>query len=297
MKTASRDAYRVRTGRNLGLVSPAEQESLRSASAFICGVGGMGGAVFETLLRAGVGQLSITDPDHFDASNLNRQLLATRATLGGSKVAAAVERAAGVAPDATVHTWGDDWVRRLDEILPAQDVVVNGMDDVRAAIQLYRRAREHDVVVVDAYTSPLASVTRVAGSDPRPEERLGFPSEGRDPSDLSDDDVTQCLLREIEYVAAHSTALDRIDASVARDVLAGRRPRPSFAPLVLLNASLLATEAIAVLLGHETATDHRGWFLDPASGRVERPRTGPAAWFAEGAARRSLHALVDRGGR
>ncbi len=167
------------------------------------------------------------------------------------------------------------------------------MDDVRASIRLYRKAREHGAVVIDAYTSPLPSVIRVEPGDPRPEERLGFPTPGKSPEHLGDAEVAQCLLREVEYVAAHSSALARIDPDVAAAVLAGTRPRPSFAPVVLLAGELMAAEAIAALLGRRTGTDFRGWFLDPWSGRVERPRTGVIGRVREWLARRALRGFLS----
>ncbi len=286
--------YGEMTRRNLGFVTEAEQETLRAGRVFVCGVGGMGGTALVTLVRAGVGGLCLADPDQFEASNLNRQLLATHDTLGCCKTHVARRHIASVNPEAEVMTWGCGWVDELDAILPRYPVVVNGMDDVRAAIRLYRKAREHRAVVIDAYTAPLPSVVRVGPDDPRPEERLGFPSVGRDPMALTDAEVAECILHEVEYVAAHSSSLSRIDARVAADVLAGTRPRPSFAPVVLLAGELMGAEALAALLGRPTGTDCRGWFLDPWSGRVERPRGRLVGWARERLARRALRRLVPR---
>ncbi|HUG00452.1 MAG TPA: ThiF family adenylyltransferase [Longimicrobiales bacterium] len=286
------DDYGEMTRRNIGFITAAEQEALRAARVFVCGVGGMGGAALVTLVRAGVGELCVADPDQFERSNLNRQLLATHDTLGCPKTQVARKHIAEINPDARVMTWGRGWVDELDAILPRYPVVINGMDDVRAAIRLYRKAREHGTVVIDAYSSPLPSVVRVGPDDPRPEERLGFPSIGRDPASLTDREVDECVLREIEYVAAHSSSLERIDPAIAAEVLAGTRPRPSFAPVVLLAGELMGGEALAALLGRTTRTDHRGWFLDPWSGRIERPRGRLTAWLRERLARRALRGIA-----
>lgn len=284
--------YGAMTRRNLGFVTAAEQDALRTGRVFVCGVGGMGEAALVTLVRAGVGELCLADPDHFEASNLNRQLLATRDVLGCSKTDVARRHIGQVNPDARVMTWGRGWVDELDAILPRYPVVVNGMDDVRAAIRLYRKAREHRAVVIDAYSAPLPSVVRVGPDDPRPEERLGFPSVGRDAVALTDAEVAECALREIEYVAAHSSSLGRIDPRIAAQVLAGTRPRPSFAPVVLLAGELLGGEALAAILGRPTGTDCRGWFLDPWNGRVERPRRGLAGLLRTRLARHALRRLA-----
>ena len=57
-------------------------ERLKSARVLVCGVGGVGGYVVEALARAGVGTIGVLDNDEFSVSNLNRQLLATRDTIG-----------------------------------------------------------------------------------------------------------------------------------------------------------------------------------------------------------------------
>jgi tRNA A37 threonylcarbamoyladenosine dehydratase len=49
------------TGRNIGFVDQSEQQLLREASVFVCGVGGMGGAAFMALARAGIGKFVIAD--------------------------------------------------------------------------------------------------------------------------------------------------------------------------------------------------------------------------------------------
>ena len=74
--------YGEMTTRNRGFVTGAEQEMLRDARVFIPGVGGMGGAAFMALVRAGVGKFVIADIDVFEISNLNRQLFSRADTIG-----------------------------------------------------------------------------------------------------------------------------------------------------------------------------------------------------------------------
>jgi tRNA A37 threonylcarbamoyladenosine dehydratase len=74
--------YDELVGRNLGFVTAAEQERIRTTPVFVCGVGGMGGACVQSLVRAGVGRLAIADVDRFEVSNLNRQVFATLSTVG-----------------------------------------------------------------------------------------------------------------------------------------------------------------------------------------------------------------------
>jgi tRNA A37 threonylcarbamoyladenosine dehydratase len=78
--------YRERTDRNIGWITPTEQEILHTSVVGIAGVGGMGGLLAATLLRAGIGEIRISDCETFDVSNINRQFAATRSTIGKSKV-------------------------------------------------------------------------------------------------------------------------------------------------------------------------------------------------------------------
>lgn len=270
-------AYAEATGRNAGFVSPEEQRRLRRGRVLVCGVGGMGGAAVQILARAGVGHLGLVDIDRFERSNLNRQLFADLRTLGRLKTEATRDGVQAIQPGATVELFGVGWIDGLDAILSRYPVVVNGMDDLRAGIQLYRKAREHGCTVLDAYTSPLPSVIVVRPEDPRPEERLGFPTVGIPVDQLDEGALRQAFLREISYVMAVAPTLSRIDPEVVAEIVSGERPRSSFAPTVVMAGTLMADEALNALLGRRTATDFRGYFFDPRAARVHRPRPG---WWA-----------------
>src|SRR5690606_13841021 len=72
----TQDFYSEMTTRNIGFISEAEQARLKGGAVFVAGVGGMGGAAVQMLVRAGVGKIAIADLDTFEVSNLNRQLFA-----------------------------------------------------------------------------------------------------------------------------------------------------------------------------------------------------------------------------
>ena len=275
-------AYAEMTARNAGFLTERDQRVLHAASVFVCGVGGMGGAAAHALARAGVGRLTLADADCFEASNLNRQTFAFLDTLGVPKTEATRDVLLRINPELRVESLGAEWEGRLDQILPRHRVVVNGMDDVRAGIALYRGAREHGVAVVDAYTSPHPSVTLVRAGDPRPEERLGFPTVGVPTEELTDEQLRAAFLIEVAYASRVSSGISRLAPDVVEEILSGRRPRSSFAPTVILAGSLMAFEAIGCVLGWESGAGYEGYFIDPWSGRIERP-CADMAWA--GAAR------------
>ncbi|MGB7595664.1 MAG: HesA/MoeB/ThiF family protein [Erysipelotrichaceae bacterium] len=81
-----------RYDRNKSSISASDQDLLHTFSIAIIGLGGLGGYIAEELARIGVGKLILIDGDVFDETNLNRQLLASEATLGRSKAEVACER-------------------------------------------------------------------------------------------------------------------------------------------------------------------------------------------------------------
>jgi len=286
-------SYEEMIGRNAGFLSATEQELLHDGRVFVCGVGGMGGAALQSLVRAGVGNVAIADMDMFERSNLNRQLFATLDTVGKLKVGATADALLRINPSLGLTTYGAEWVEQLDEILAGCKVVVNGMDDLAAGLALYRKAREHGATVIDAYTAPLPSVIVVGPKDPRPEERLRFPTTRTNWRVLTQDEVDQCKLQEALYVMIHSSSAKHIDLHVAAELMAGKRSRPSFAPMVIVTGTLMANEAIKLLVHRETV-DCRGVFLNPWTMRIERPKPAPVAWMLERVARRHLARILSR---
>ena len=78
-------SYAEAFSRNLGLISPSEQERLRNCRVAIPGMGGVGGNHLMTLTRMGIGKFRIADADEFEAKNFNRQFGATLDSLGHPK--------------------------------------------------------------------------------------------------------------------------------------------------------------------------------------------------------------------
>lgn len=279
MDVVRAEHYSDMVSRNLGLVTEDEQERLRTTWVFIPGLGGYGGACLHTLVRSGVTRFIVADIDTFETSNLNRQVFSSRTNVGCDKVESTLDKVRDINPDVETKTFGAEWVDQLGEILAECKIVANGMDDLEAAIKLYRKARDHGATVVDGYTAPLPSVFRVGPLDPRPEERLRYPTVGSDPTAYSEEIRSACKLAEIEYVMTHSSSVKHVDMSKAAEFLSGEAIRPSFAPTVITTGNLMAFEVISIILDRPTATDCRGYFLNPSEARVERPRNPIVARF------------------
>ncbi|WP_431016570.1 HesA/MoeB/ThiF family protein [Bradyrhizobium pachyrhizi] len=280
------------TGRNIGFIDEHEQQLLRQARVFVCGVGGMGGAAFMALARAGVGKFVIADIDRFEVSNLNRQVFAFADEVGREKAAVAAEAARRINPTIEIEVLGENWTSELAEIAAQCSVIVNGMDDIAAGVHLYRTAKRADATVIDAYMSPLPSVIVVRPHDPRPEQRLGFPTLGKDWTDITEDDRRAAMRAEIEHVMLHSSSRNYVDLAIAGEVAAGRRSRMSFAPMVISTGMLMAYEAVALILGRTSGTDCRGWFLNPYRPAIEKPRNALVAALMRPLVRRAIDDLT-----
>jgi molybdopterin/thiamine biosynthesis adenylyltransferase len=127
----------ARYARNAGTVGLAGQAKLHAARVAVAGCGGIGGYVIEHLARLGIGTIVAVDPDTFEESNLNRQILATVENLGIPKVEAAALRAGALNPAVVLRPV----CARLDSrnapsILKGIDVVADGLDTISARLEL-----------------------------------------------------------------------------------------------------------------------------------------------------------------
>jgi molybdopterin/thiamine biosynthesis adenylyltransferase len=126
-----------RYARNRATFSIADQLRFRRARIGVVGCGGIGGYVVEGLARIGVGAIVAVDPDSFEESNLNRQLLCTIAALGTAKVDAAASRVAAINPAVTVVARRERLTRDNGaRLLEGCSVVVDALDSIIARREL-----------------------------------------------------------------------------------------------------------------------------------------------------------------
>ncbi len=132
------------------LLGEEAMEKLRPARVAVFGIGGVGGYVCEALARSGIGAFDLTDNDTVSLSNLNRQIIATRETVGRYKTEVMKERILSINPDADVriHT-GFFLPENADEFpFDDYDYVVDAVDTVTAKIGLVLRAKEKNIPVI-----------------------------------------------------------------------------------------------------------------------------------------------------
>lgn len=160
-------SYEQAFSRNLGLISPAEQECLRRSRVAIPGMGGVGGIHLLTLARLGVGRFKIADADSFEAVNFNRQQGADITSLGRLKVEVMKQRAQNINPELEIDATRDQiGEHNVEKFLRGVDVVIDSIDffSFDARRLLFRRARELGIWVITA--APLGFSTAWLVFDP-----------------------------------------------------------------------------------------------------------------------------------
>ena len=128
--------YLIRTEALLG---PEAMARLAASHVLLVGLGGVGGHALDALVRSGVGHLTVCDFDTVSESNLNRQMLASRKTVGRLKAEVAVEHAAGLSEEVEVISITERLTPEGADALIASadfDFVIDAIDDVAAKVAL-----------------------------------------------------------------------------------------------------------------------------------------------------------------
>lgn len=117
-------------------------EKLRQARVAVFGIGGVGGYTVEALARSGIGALDLIDDDRICLTNINRQIFATRKTVGQFKVDVAEQRVLDIDPDITVNTYKMFYTpQTADQFDFTQyDYIVDAIDTVTGKLELVEQA-------------------------------------------------------------------------------------------------------------------------------------------------------------
>ena len=125
-------------------------EKLYHARVAVFGIGGVGGYTVEALARSGIGTLDLIDDDRVCLTNLNRQIFATRDTVGQFKVDVAEQRVRSINPDAVVHTYKTFYAPQTAEQFDftQYDYIVDAIDTVTGKLELVEQAEKAGVPII-----------------------------------------------------------------------------------------------------------------------------------------------------
>lgn len=134
------------------LIGKEGLEKLKNAKVAIFGIGGVGSFVAEGLVRAGIGNFILVDDDKVCLTNLNRQIIATRKTIGKYKVDVMKERILEINPDAKVETVQEFYMPNSENQIITSELsyVADCIDTVTAKIELVKNCKELGIPIISA---------------------------------------------------------------------------------------------------------------------------------------------------
>ncbi|HAL03038.1 MAG TPA: tRNA threonylcarbamoyladenosine dehydratase [Lachnospiraceae bacterium] len=134
------------------LLGQEAMEKLKSKRVAVFGIGGVGGYVCEALVRSGIGAFDLIDDDKVCLTNLNRQIIATRKTVGRYKVEVMKERMLDINPDVDVRLHQCFFLPENADQFPFEeyDYVVDAIDTVTGKIEIIMRAQKLKIPVISA---------------------------------------------------------------------------------------------------------------------------------------------------
>ena len=125
------------------LFGPEGMEKLKNSHVAVFGIGGVGGYTVEALARSGIGALDLVDDDKVCLTNVNRQLYATRSTVGRYKVEVAEERIRDINPGCRVRAWKTFYMPDTQDQFDftEYDYIVDAIDTVKGKLTLIEAAK------------------------------------------------------------------------------------------------------------------------------------------------------------
>lgn len=127
-------------------------QKLQAAKVAIFGIGGVGSFVCEGLVRAGIGSFVLIDNDKVCLSNLNRQIIATRKTIGEFKVDVMKNRILEINPEAKVEVFKEFYMPNSKTNIINQDLsyVIDCVDTVTAKIEIIMQCKRLNINTISA---------------------------------------------------------------------------------------------------------------------------------------------------
>lgn len=125
---------------------------LATSRVAVFGIGGVGGYTVEALARSGIGKLDLIDDDKVCLTNINRQIFATRKTVGKYKVDVAEERIHEINPDCEVRTYKTFYMPDTkDEFdFTEYDYIVDAIDTVKGKLELVMNAKKANTPIISS---------------------------------------------------------------------------------------------------------------------------------------------------
>lgn len=254
--------YNEVTKKNIGVYTKEEQEKLRASRIIIFGLGGVGGMESILCARSGIGHISGVDPDIFELSNTNRQMMAMSSTMNEYKSVATEKHLKDINPFLSTNFHNIKVTEdNVFELIKGHDLVLEALDDMPSRIIVHRAAKQLSVPSISMSGSPphRGFVSSFFPSGISYEDALNIPTHGKS---ISDPEVTQ-FIHDIKKKRAQYSVSKGAPQSWADDFCSGKAGwiiTPIRASLI---ASFSCHEAIQILIGQKPlAAAPKGIYID-----------------------------------
>lgn len=242
------DFYSEMTKKNIGVYSTEEQTKLRHAKVIIFGLGGVGGMESILCARAGIGHISGVDPDIFETSNINRQMLAATSTLNEYKSRVTEKHLKDINPHLSTNFHNISVTEdNVHELMNGHHLVLEALDDMPSRIVVHRAAQALGIPSISMSGSPphRGFVSTFLPGGISYEDALNIKTQGKA---ISDPMVTD-FVQNIKKKRAQYSVSRGAPQAWADDFCAGKAGwiiTPIRASLI---ASFSCHEAIQILIG------------------------------------------------
>ncbi len=254
--------YKEAFSRNIGLLTPEQQEKLRNSTVAIPGLGGAGGIYATTFARLGFGKFRIADLDVFEIVNMNRQQAASVDVLGQPKVEVVKKMITSINTSAEVRVYPQGINEgNIDEFLEGVDIALDGIDffEIEARRIFYKAAERHNVFVLMA--GPIGFGSSMLIFDPK---GMSFDKYFDITDKMSDDE------KYIRFGLGLTPSLLQRKYFKPDAVKWKTRKAPSLVTGTLLCANLVSTEALRILFGEKARVVPSSLHFDPYMRKLKK---------------------------
>lgn len=254
--------YKEATKKNIGVYTEEEQSRLRNSKVIIFGLGGVGGMEAILCARSGIGHISGVDPDIFELSNINRQMLAMTSTIDQYKSTTTEQHLKDINPylDTSFHhvKVTED---NVHELITGHDLVLEALDDMPSRIIVHRAAKALGISSISMSGSPphRGFVACFFPDGIAYEDALNIQTQGKS---ISDPAVEQ-FVQDIKKKRAQYSVTQGAPQSWADDFCDGKAGWIITPIRATLIAAFSCHEAIQILIGHKPlAPAPKGIYID-----------------------------------
>ena len=132
------------------LIGKDSIKQLKTSKILLFGLGGVGGHVFDALVRIGVGNIDVVDNDTISITNLNRQTLTNRNNIGKLKTEIAKEHALSINPNITINCYNFFYLPETANLIDISryDYVIDAIDTITAKIEIVKQCNRFNIPLI-----------------------------------------------------------------------------------------------------------------------------------------------------